>query len=410
MHDGLVTSSSRRPRTSRIRSIVAWGSFAVASVISSLTILSLGPSVVDVFAYVTIPLSFGGIGAFLSTRVPGNPIGPMLLLAGMGWAGLVGLFTWLPVIVALPSSDPLAIAAGLLVNLLFIPSLVLILVGIPLVFPDGHFLSPRWRWVAVATAGLVMVAEIRTILATDQLMEMPGLRNPFYVAGFDQTFAAIDGVETLVGIPLFVLAVWSLVLRYRGADDVGRHQIRWFAAASAFAVTAYGLSFVAPLDVRPLFDDIGTIALNTIPIAIGVAIVRYRLYEIDRLISRGISYALISVVLLGAYAAAVLLLQGPIGTLFGSQTITVALSTLVVAGLFQPVRSRVQRAVDRRFDRTRVDAQRTTAAFSDRLRDEVDIDAVLADLSTTARGAVSPVSLQLWLRDGSTTPAAGRPT
>jgi hypothetical protein len=404
-----MTSSPRRPPTSRIRSIAAWGAFAVAAVISSLTILSLGPSVIDVLAYITIPLSFGGIGAFLSTRVRDNPIGPMLLLAGMGFAGLVAMFTWLPVAVVLPTTDPLPVVVGLLGNLLFLPALVLILVGVPLIFPDGRFLSPRWRWVAVAIAAIVIVAEIRTIFEKKELLQVPGLRNPFYVADWAETLARVDGLETLVGLPLFGLAVWSLVLRYRRSDDIGKHQIRWLAAASSFAAAAYGISFVAPDDLKPLFEEIGAVALNTIPIAIGVAIVRYRLYEIDRLISRGISYALISIVLLATYATTVLLLQGPIGRLFGTQTVTVAVSTLICAALFQPVRLRIQRAVDRRFDRTRVDAQRTTAAFSDRLRDEVDIDAVLADLAATARGAVSPASMQLWLREGSRTPAAERP-
>jgi hypothetical protein len=364
---------------------------------------------IDVITYIAIPLSFGGIGAFLSTRVPGNPIGPMLLLAAMGFASLVAMFTWLPTI-TLPTTDPVAVMVGLAGNLLFLPSLVLILIGVPLVFPDGRFLSPRWRWVAVATAAVVTVSEIRTMFERQELLQVPGLRNPFYLPGSEQILATVDGLETLVGLPLFGLAVWSLFVRYRRSDDIGRHQIRWFAAASAFAATAYCFSFVAPEDIRSTFETIGTIALNAIPIAIGVAIVRYRLYEIDRLISRGISYALVSIVLLGAYGTAVLLLQRPIGELFGSQTVTVALSTLLVAGLFQPVRSRIQRAVDRRFDRTRVDAQRTTAAFSDRLRDEVDIDAVLADLAATARGAVSPASMQLWLREASPTPAAERPT
>ena len=405
-----MTSSPRRPPTSRIRSIAAWGAFAVAAVISSLTILSLGPSVIDVLAYITIPLSFGGIGAFLSTRVRDNPIGPMLLLAGMGFAGLVAMFTWLPVAVVLPTTDPLPVVVGLLGNLLFLPALVLILVGVPLIFPDGRFLSPRWRWVAVAIAAIVIVAEIRTIFEKKELLQVPGLRNPFYVADWAETLARVDGLETLVGLPLFGLAVWSLVLRYRRSDDIGKHQIRWLAAASSFAAAAYGISFVAPDDLKPLFEEIGAVALNTIPIAIGVAIVRYRLYEIDRLISRGISYAVVSIVLLATYATTVLLLQGPIGRLFGTQTVTVAVSTLVCAALFQPVRLRVQRAVDRRFDRMRVDTQRTTAAFSDRLRDEVDIDAVLADLAATARGAVSPASMQLWLRKGSKTPAAERPS
>ena len=405
-----MTSSPRRPPTSRIRAVASWGIFAVALVNAILSLVSLGANAINVIAYIAIPLSFGGIGAFLSTRVPSNPIGPILLLAAIGFGALVAMFTWLPVAVVLPTTDPLAIVVGLLGNLLFLPSLVLILVGVPLLFPDGRFLSPRWRWVALAIAGIVVVAEIRTIFETKELLQVPGLRNPFYVADWAEPLAKVDGLETLFGLPLFGLAVWSLVLRYRRSDDVGRHQIRWLAAASAFAATTYGISFVAPNDLKPLFEDIRTIALNMIPIAIGVAIVRYRLYEIDRLISRGISYALISIVLLATYATTVLLLQGPIGGLFGTQTVTVAVSTLICAALFQPVRLQIQRSVDRRFDRTRVDAQRTTAAFSDRLRDEVDIDTVLADLSTTARGAVSPASMQLWLREASTPPAAERPT
>jgi len=405
----VVTSSPRRPPTSRIRSVVSWGIFAVAVAIAVLSVVSLGANAIGVAAYIAIPLSFGGIGAFLSTRVPSNPIGPILLLAAIGFGALVAMFTWLPVAVVLPTTDPLPVALGLLGNLLFLPGLVLILVGVPLLFPDGRFLSPRWRWVAIAIAAIVIVAETRTIFEKEELLQVPGLRNPFYAADWAETLARVDGLETLVGLPLFGLAVWSLVLRYRRSDDVGRHQIRWLAAASAFAAAAYGISFVAPDDLKPLFEDMGTIALNTIPIAIGVAIARYRLYEIDRLISRGISYAVVSIVLLATYATTVLLLQGPIGRLFGTQTVTVAVSTLICAALFQPVRLRVQRAVDRRFDRTRVDAQRTTAAFSDRLRDEVDIDAVLADLAATARGAVSPASMQLWLREGSTTPAAELP-
>ena len=164
-------------------------------------------------------------------------------------------------------------------------------------------------------------------------------------------------------------------------------------------MVAFGISFVVPEDVALLFQNVGIIALNAIPLAIGVAIVRYRLYDIDRLISRGISYGLVTIVLLATYVAVVLILQGPLGAMFGTQTVTVAISTLVIAGLFQPVRSRIHRAVDRRFDRARVDTERTAVAFSNRLREEVDIDAVVGDLASTASGAVRPARIDVWLRE-----------
>lgn len=385
---------------------IGLGVIAFALIAAVASLVTWGSSIVDVLSYIAIPLAFGGIGAFLWTRVPENPIGPMLLIATIGFAALIGSGTWLVLNVQGSTTDPWAIVMGLAANLSFIPALMVVIVGVPLIFPDGRFLSPRWRWVGVAAAAVVALAELAVLLGQPLLTEYPAMvANPFYMPEADPLFAIVRATEGLLAIPLFVLAVCSLVLRYRRADDVGRHQIRWLAAAASAAVAGFACSFIAPPELAQTFEAIGILALNTIPIAIGVAIIRYRLYEIDRIISRGISYALISIVLLGAYAGAVLLLQRPIGTLFGSQTITVALSTLVVAGLFQPVRSRIQRTVDRRFDRTRVDAQRTTAAFSDRLRDEVDIDAVLADLAATARGAVSPASMQLWLREGSTTAA-----
>jgi len=401
-----VTKDSQRPL---LRPAIGLGVVAFALIAAIASLVTWGSSIVDVLSYIAIPLAFGGIGAFLWTRVPENPIGPMLLVATIGFAALIGSGTWLVLNVQGTTTDPLAIVMALAANLTFIPALMVVIVGVPLIFPDGRFLSPRWRWVGIAAAFVVVVAEVGVLFGQQMLTEYPvSIANPFYVPGAEPLFAFVRAAQGLAAIPLLLLAVWSLVLRYRRSDDIGKHQIRWLAAAASAAVAGFACSFLAPPELAQTFEAFGILALNTIPIAIGVAIVRYRLYEIDRLISRGISYALISIVLLGAYAAAVLLLQRPIGTLFGSQTITVALSTLVVAGLFQPVRSRIQRAVDRRFDRTRVDAQRTTAAFSDRLRDEVDIDAVLADLAATARGAVSPASMQLWLREAPT-PAAERP-
>ena len=392
--------SSKGPRGRQlVRVVVSWGICGFALLISIASLVSAEPSIVWIATYTAIPLTFGGIGAFLSTRVPGNPIGPILLVTTLGFTTLIASWTWLWTSVELPTTDPFAILIGLLAEMLFIPSLVLVLVGVPLLFPDGRFLSPRWRWVAIAAALTVAVATVRILFETAELAEVPGLRNPFFLAGAVGILGTIEQLETLVGVPLFFLAVWSLVLRYRRSDDVARHQIRWLAAASAVAVVAFGISFVAPEDAALLFQNFGIVALNAIPLAIGVAIVRYRLYDIDRLISRGISYGLVTIVLLATYVAVVLILQGPLGTMFGTQTVTVAISTLVIAALFQPVRSRIHRAVDRRFDRARVDTERTAAAFSDRLREQVDIDAVVGDLAATASGAVRPAHIDVWLRE-----------
>ena len=393
-----MTVSTAAPRPQLVRAAVAWGIFGFALVVTIASLVTVEQSVVSLITYTAVPLTFGGIGAYQSTRVPGNPIGTILLVAGLGFALMVASWIWLPVSVTGPTTDPVAILIGLLGTVLFIPTLVLVLVGVPLLFPDGRFVSRRWRWVAITTAILVAVAEVRTLLETAYLMDQPWLPNPLYLAGAEEVLGTVDDIETVVGIPLFGLAVSSLVLRYRRADDVARHQIRWLAAASAVAVVAFGISFVIPPETAVFLQSLGFLALNAIPISIGIAIVRYRLYEIDRLISRGISYGLVTVVLLGTYVAAVLVLQGPLGELFGTQTVTVAISTLVVAGLFQPVRSRIQRAVDRRFDRARVDTERTAAAFSERLRDQVDIDAVVGDLAATASGAVRPARINVWLR------------
>ena len=390
-----------------LRAVVAWSiaALALAAAVASLAV-SVGRTPLDVVTSVATPLAFGGVGAFLTVRVPGNPLGPLLLAATAGFAMLIASAAYLLAFVELPTSDPAAILAGLLANLTFIPSLVLVIVGVPLLFPDGRFLSPSWRWVAVLSAIVVLIAEMRVLVGVPELATDPGLRNPFYREGFNPLFDLSNTVETVAAVLLFALAVWSLVLRYRRADDVGRHQIRWLAAFSAVAVAAFGCSFFAPPDVAPLFGGLGVLALNAIPLSIGIAVVRYRLYDIDRLISRGISYALVTAVLLATYVAAVLILQGPLGTMFGTQTVTVAISTLVIAGLFQPVRSRVHRAVDRRFDRARVDTERTAAAFSDRLREQVDIDAVVGDLAATASGAVRPARINVWLRGPAVPPSS----
>ncbi len=198
------------------------------------------------------------------------------------------------------------------------------------------------------------------------------------------------------------MAIAALVVRYRRGDRVERLQIRWFAAA----VTLCGVGFVATViqfalrtSTGPLLGALVAYAgILAMPITIGIAITRYRLYEIDRLISRTIGWALVTGVLVAVFSATVLGLQAILAGFAQGGTFAVAASTLVAYAVFQPLRRRVQRAVDRRFDRARYDGDRTASAFAERLQEEVDLDGVEADIAGTVDMALHPSSFRVWLR------------
>lgn len=385
--------------------MVAW-SIAAACVIVNLA--SLGVWVVtgiglqpDAVLYVALPVALGGVGALLTTRVPDNPIGLLLLCSIVGFTALMGGQAWVILGQSIGTPLPGTTVAGLAVGLAFIPSIVVVLVGIPLVFPTGRLLGPRWRWVAGGVVIAVIVAELHPLFGEPWLMEIESLPNPLYRAELAPILEQLSRVAALAAVPLFALTVASVIIRYRRGDTIARHQLRWLFAVSSVAIVAFSLSFNLPDGARDAAEAIGLFAVATYPIAIGIAVIRYRLFEIDRIISRSISYAVISVVLLTAYGGIVLVLQGPLGGLFGGDTVAVAASTLIVAALFQPLRRRVQRVVDRRFDRARFDAEATATAFADRLRDEVDLGTVVADLESTVGSALRPDMSGLWLRDAS---------
>ena len=207
-------------------------------------------------------------------------------------------------------------------------------------------------------------------------------------------------IGTLLMIPVGIAAIGAVVVRFRRADGIEHQQIKWFAAAGALELALllmttwvalpYPLDLVAAVAIVPL-----------VPIAMAVAILQYRLYEIDRLISRTIAWAIVTGVLVGVFAALVVTLETVFAPITKENTLAVAASTLVAFTLFQPLRRRVQRAVDRRFDRARYDGQRTVDAFAEHLRNETDINAVLRDLSGTTRAAVAPMALDVWIRPSS---------
>jgi hypothetical protein len=233
-----------------------------------------------------------------------------------------------------------------------------------------------------------------------------GVVNPLAIGGTEGGILSVVGVgTTLAAVACFPLAAASLIVRYRRASGVGRAQLKWFAAIAALI----GLSFAVALTASgatgsPLAAVSNAawlllfVGLSLLPVAIGIAILRYRLYEIDRLVSRTIGWALVSAIIGGLFVGSILVLQVVLSPVTRSNTIAVAGSTLVVFGLFQPLRRRVQRIVDRRFNRDRVDADRIVAAFAGRLRNEVDLGQLGTQITSTVAGTVQPVSVGLWLR------------
>ncbi len=259
---------------------------------------------------------------------------------------------------------------------------------VPLLFPDGAPPSPRWRpvvWVAAAAGVVEAVAS--GISDVNFSSNFPHLRDPVVLVA---PLGTAYNVATSIGPMVFVAGAVSMIVRFRRSGDEQRQQFKWFMYASVFAavvVLAAGQIGNNPL---PEFE----IAVPLIPVAVGIAILRYRLYDIDRLISRTLSYAIVTGLLVGLYAGLVLVATEVLSI---RSPVAVAASTLAVAALFNPLRRRVQRVVDRRFNRARYDADRTIAAFASRLKDAVDLDSVQDDLAGVVNRALEPAHVSVWI-------------
>jgi hypothetical protein len=395
-------SSSEAHRT------LGWsGRIGVLGLVVAGAILAARSQVGPVGLLVFIP--FAGIGALLAIRRPQTSIGWILLL--QGW--LFGI-TLAPIqatiqqfadgTVDLPSRV-LAVAQGGAG-----PATFFLYAVLATVFPSGRLPTGKWGMVgrAALAAGLVLVVAgfvspaINVSLAFYEA-KVP-VRNPIALFPDSAIWRVITLDTTFFPIVVLVLAcVISLFVRLRFAQGMERQQLRWFAASIALAVV--GVAFgVAISSILPGSSDTGLawilviFAFTTTPTAVGLAVLRYRLYEIDRIISRTVAWAVLTSVLGALFAGLVVGLQALSTTLTSSNTLAVAASTLIVAALFQPLRRRVQVGVDRRFNRARYDAQQTVDAFAEHLRNEVDLARLRAALIVTVDEAVHPATSNVWLR------------
>jgi len=347
----------------------------------------------------------GTVGIIVTLRRPDNRIGWIFIVIGLLFA--VEAFVEAYAIASLTiASGPLPAmpAIAWLLTWMWVPAAFLALIFLPLLFPTGRLLSRTWRPVAwMGAAGMTLVT-IAAAVTPGPVQQSPFIENPLVIDGLDRGRAdSLTGLAMSVVFISIALAVVSLVRRYRSAADDVRRQIRWFALSAAIAgpiFVMYVLSYLfgAPTPVTKATEVAVVLSILGMPVAAGLAVLRYRLFEIDRIISRTIAYGVVTAVLVATYTAIVLVLQGPLQAVTGGETISVALSTLAAATLFQPLRARVQRSVDRRFDRARFDAERTAASFAERLRDEVALETVVAELGETVRGSLKPDGLGLWLR------------
>lgn len=384
------------------------------------TVLSVGAVVVDALildyfgTLLVIPIALlplGLVGALLVVRIPWNPVGWLLAAAGVllevlfagsayGWAALVRA----------PGSLPYGEVGAILGNGIF-PLALGCLVALLLFFPSGRGLGGWWTWAERSIIGLIVSIELIELFA-DRPLELSGpLATPGSVSTFIPNPLALHGAAgsaisalSFMGDSWTIVAVLagplSLFTRYRRSSALERAQIKWLAYIGTLAFVLLVASSFIRGDVSNWLWAGGVVALGLLPVAIALAIFRYRLYDIDLLIRRTLVYGALSAVLLTAYVGGVALFEAVLAPFTSGSGIAVAVSTLAVVGLFQPVRRRIQNAVDRRFARSRYDAAHTLDSFASRLRDEVDLDELRADVLGVVGDTLRPANVSLWLRGG----------
>jgi hypothetical protein len=343
--------------------------------------------------------AFMVVGALVVARRPSNAIGWLFSAAGL-LALTLSLATEYTQYAYLtrPGALPGAILAAWYLAWGAFPLFILTFTFTLLLFPTGRLLSPRWRPIAWLTAiDLTAITVLAALRPTLTVGEERVIANPIGIQGLPHPE---QGVVGAVLIGLFTVAALaacaSLVLRFRRAQGEERQQLKWFA----YVATLMVMSSVVGGMLYPAGGDVGAaITIALLPVAAGIAILRYRLYDIDRLISRTLTYGLLTAILGLGYAGTVLIL----GQVFGGvadnpPSWAVAGATLAVAALFQPARRRIQQAVDRRFNRRKYDAAKTINAFGVRLRDELDLDTLAAELLGVVNHTMQPTRLSLWLR------------
>jgi hypothetical protein len=397
--------------SARTAARLAWSLWALSVALTALSLvlmaLSLSHPNTPVFdwwlgnALVVIDVT---VGAIVATRRPENPVGWLLCLSGVAvatnsFASQYAIYALLAQPDTIPAGEALAWVASWL-----LPAMIGLQVSYLLLFPTGRLPSGHWRPLAWLSVAFIVVGVVLSAFSPGANLGALGpIRNPLGIDGLTSAYKAV--LYTIAPL-LFVGAVLSLFVRLRRAVGVERQQLKWFAyAAALYALSIILNVIILAIDAPRWFEWAGTAfftaAGTTIPISIGIAILRYRLYEIDVLINRTLVYGSLTTMLVALYFGGIVLLQRVFDVLTGAgerSTLAVVASTLVIAALFNPLRRRVQGFVDRRFYRYKYDAAKTLEAFGSSLREETDLDALSDELVGVVRSTMQPEHVSLWLR------------
>ena len=357
-------------------------------------------------------LAFTIVGALIASRRPENPIGWICLVAGLFWTLIALDDQYTAYGLATTGVVPFPAAVVALSQWLWVPPVGLLSIYLILLFPDGRLPSRRWRPLAWFSGAVMALVSLAIALAPGPLPDLGGVRNPFGLEGYPWIAEATNVIPAL--LPLCTLAsALSLVLRYRRSGSEQREQIKWIAFAGSFVGLMSLITVVSTLIFAPEFpdstgtqplwlgvlQDVELLSFAGIPVAVGIAVLRYRLYDIDVIINRTLVYGSLTATLIALYFGGIVVLQRLFVLLTGQQsTLAVVASTLLIAALFNPLRRRIQSFIDRRFYRRKYDARKTLEAFTAKLRDETDFDALNAELVGVVNETIQPAHVSLWLR------------
>jgi hypothetical protein len=340
---------------------------------------------------ISISIPFYAVGALIVSRQPRQAVGWIMWITG-GLMVLVLLLTSYGQVSLHGDTLPGSATARVIVEAFWVLPVVLPVTLLPLLFPTGRALSSRWRWVGwlavTATLGTVIPATSFLWIHRQQFVNDQEFHTPVAIA----TLLPVGTIAVLLAA---IASIISVVIRVRRSADIERQQMKWFLAGVATALAGLIVNSIAPWR-----HDVNSIAIMVLPVTIGVAILRYRLYDIDHIINKTLVYGALTAILVGIDVSLVIGLEHLLEPVASGSDLIVAGSTLAVAALVRPLRSRIQSVVDRRFYRRKYDAARTLEAFSARLRDQTDLATLATELAAVVQETMQPAHVSLWVLAG----------